>query len=84
MQTILPPTIEELLPTLRALPAEQKLFIIHALTDTVDAPLAGQNLAWETGKSLFGDYRSGRDDLSQNAKKIVKQRIKAHHGKSAD
>lgn len=80
---MLPPPIADILPALRALPAEQKLLVIHALTDAAEAPVVDSHLAWETGKTVFGTYRSGRGDLSQNAKQLVKQRIKARHDQSA-
>jgi len=39
------------------------------------------NLAWEVGKNLFGRYGSGRSDLSRNAEKIVREKIRAKHAK---
>jgi predicted DNA-binding protein len=33
--------------------------------------------SWETGQDLFGKYASGREDLSSNRKKILKDKIKA-------
>lgn len=33
--------------------------------------------AWETGKDLFGKYSSGKNDLSVNGKKLLKDKIKA-------
>jgi RHH-type rel operon transcriptional repressor/antitoxin RelB len=32
--------------------------------------------AWDTGHDLFGKYASGRDDLSSNRKRILKDKIK--------
>jgi len=32
---------------------------------------------WELGHELFGQYASGRHDLSKNRKKLVKEKIKA-------
>ncbi len=33
--------------------------------------------AWEVGKDLFGRYESGKNNLSSNRKKLMKQKIKA-------
>lgn len=32
---------------------------------------------WELGNELFGQYASGRHDLSKNRKKLIKEKIKA-------
>jgi hypothetical protein len=34
-----------------------------------------QNNAWQAGKDLFGKYSSGRSDLSENRKSILKQKL---------
>ncbi len=39
-----------------------------------DAPLA-----WDLGKDLFGKVGSGRSDLSQNRKQIVRDKLNARH-----
>ncbi len=36
-----------------------------------------KNNPWEAGKGLFGRYASGQSDLSQNKKKIMKNKILA-------
>ena len=33
--------------------------------------------AWETGQDLFGNYASGREDLSSNRKALLKEKIRA-------
>ena len=46
----------------------------------LEEQLAKQELrptAYELGKDLFGKYGSGRGDLARNAKKIVKEIIRA-------
>lgn len=86
----LPPPITEILPLLRSLQPEQKLHIIHELSDfstTSTYPITHQsqeNLAWEAGQSIFGSYHSRKGDLSQNAKSLVKQRIREKYGKNSD
>ncbi len=84
MTIALPPPVIEILPILQSLPSAQKLQIIHALSDDkviTKSVNPTENLAWEIGKDLFGSYHSGRGDLSQNAKKIAKQRIRQKYGK---
>ena len=39
-----------------------------------DAPVA-----WELGKELFGKVGSGRSDLSQNRKQIVRDKLNGSH-----
>jgi metal-responsive CopG/Arc/MetJ family transcriptional regulator len=34
-----------------------------------------KNNAWATGKSLFGKYSSGKSNLSENRKAILKQKL---------
>ncbi len=34
-----------------------------------------QNNAWDAGKSLFGRYSSGKSDLSENRKAILRQKL---------
>jgi lipase chaperone LimK len=34
-----------------------------------------QNNAWAAGKSLFGKYSSGKSNLSENRKAILKQKL---------
>ena len=33
--------------------------------------------AWEAGKDLFGKYSSGKDNLSQDRKKILREKVVA-------
>ncbi len=35
-----------------------------------------QNNAWAAGKSLFGKYSSGKSNLSENRKTILKQKLR--------
>ncbi len=35
--------------------------------------------AWELGKELFGKHASGKGDLSENRKALMKEKIKAKH-----
>ena len=44
------------------------------LTANSDTPLA-----WELGKDLFGKVGSGRSDLSQNRKQIMRDKLNARH-----
>lgn len=82
----LPPIVNQVLPIIKQLDTEQKLAIVREiLTDnaTNSETLSAENnatLAWEMGKDIFGDYHSGRSDLSQNAKALVKEKIRAKHG----
>lgn len=92
---MLPPTVTQFLPTLQALNGEQKLFIIkEILADKLilnvsdiqanDMDNTEKNLAWEMGKDMFGNYASGRHDLSTQAKSVVKQKIRQKYGKNPD
>ena len=81
----LPPTVTQIMPLLKQLNADQKLMIVKELlfeTENNEVSLSEtkDNLAWEMGKDVFGSYHSGRTDLSQNAKAIVKDKIRAKHG----
>ena len=40
----------------------------------------GKQNAWEAGQDLFGKYSSGRNDLSADRKKIIKDKIEAKRG----
>lgn len=40
----------------------------------------GKQNAWEAGQDLFGKYNSGRNDLSADRKKIIKDKIEAKRG----
>lgn len=83
--TVLHTTVTQIMPTLQALNIdEQKLLIIKELSsDKMPTITESQtifptletdtNLAWETGKNLFGSYAIGRKDLSANAKTLVKK-----------
>ena len=35
--------------------------------------------AYELGKHLFGKYSSGRSDLSENYKEVLKEKLRAKH-----
>ena len=58
-----------------------------AETDEAGAPhdyLQQQNerkTPWELGKGLFGKHSSGRNDLSTNAKVLVREKIHAKKGR---
>ena len=39
------------------------------------------NVAWELGQDLFGQYRSGRGDLSSRGKVLVREKIHARRGR---
>ncbi|MFW2177369.1 MULTISPECIES: hypothetical protein [unclassified Moraxella] len=84
----LPPLIQQVLPILRSLNAEQKQQVIHEISApsqkmVSDSQENNAQLAWEVGQQFFGSYDSGRDDLSQNAKQIVKQRIREKYRQHA-
>ncbi len=52
------------------------------IRDCLQAFLNAENetpLAWELGKDLFGKVGSGRSDLSQNRKQIVRDKLNARH-----
>lgn len=81
----LPPPVMQVMPLLKALDTEQKMMVVKALLfdsgeQVAELPKHDENLAWEMGKDIFGSYHSGRADLSQNAKALVKEKIRAKHG----
>ena len=49
-------------------------FIRRCLTDHL-ATQRVQRLPWELGKDVFGRAGSGRSDLSQNGKQIMRERL---------
>ena len=52
------------------------------IRDCLQAFLNAENeapLAWEPGKNLFGKVGSGRSDLSQNRKQIVRDKLNSGH-----
>ena len=49
--------------------------IRQSLVDYIEK--LGKQNAWELGQDLFGIYSSGRNDLSSNRKKLLKDRIRA-------
>lgn len=51
-------------------------FIRNCLADYL-AQQANPPSLWERGKDIFGQYASGRTDVSQNAKTRVKEIIRA-------
>lgn len=82
----LPPIVQTALPIMQTLNDEQKLFIVKNLfDDRLDDKLDNRlddNLAWQAGQGVFGVYKSGQSDLSQNAKLLVQQKIQAKYGKN--
>lgn len=66
----LPPMVQTVLPIMQSLNSEQKMFIIKNLLDDNQASDDG-SLAWQMGKNVFGSFKSGQGDLSQNAKKFI-------------
>lgn len=77
----LPPMVQTVLPVLQTLNSEQKLFIIKNLLDD-NQVIDDGSLAWQMGQGVFGTYKSGQGDLSQNAKSLVKQKIQDKYGKN--
>lgn len=95
MSITLPAVVTDILPVLQALPQADKLKLIHALSDSTELSKKqvtkthhhtpndqAENLAWQVGKDLFGSYHSGRNDTSQHAKILAKQRIRQKYGKN--
>lgn len=64
------------------------VFVLQAIAEKLErepregtpaAALPDQPTAYECGKHLFGKYSSGREDLSENYKAILKEELRAKH-----
>jgi Ribbon-helix-helix protein, copG family len=73
---------DELEAELRTHLAEAELplseFVRQAIAEKL-ARAGSKPTPYELGKHLFGKYKSGRDDLSVNHEKLLKDRLSARH-----
>jgi len=54
-------------------------FVRDAINEKLATYEAERSKPYELGKDLFGKYASGRDDLSQNRKMRLKEKLNAKH-----
>ena len=54
-------------------------FVREAIAEKLDRETTGQSAAYDLGKSLFGKYGSGRNDLSSRRKAILGEILSAKH-----
>jgi hypothetical protein len=59
--------------------AELSAFVREAIAEKLEREQAGKPSAYDLGKSLFGRFGSGRQDLSSNRKAILSEMVRAKH-----
>jgi len=75
----LPPEIEQKLETLAEAQHKSKSEIIKEALELFLQTHVEEKSSYELGKDLFGKYGSGQGNLSQDYKKILKDKIRAKH-----
>jgi hypothetical protein len=54
-------------------------FVRQAIAEKLERESATKPSAYELGKHLFGRYSSGRSDVSENYKAILREKLRAKH-----
>jgi hypothetical protein len=56
-------------------------FVCKAIAEKLERDATGHPTAYDLGKSVFGKYGSGRDDLSSRRKAILTEVLHARRGR---